>query len=79
MAKKKFFQTHIVGTGLNERLLIKEHEIVSFPASTYHKFTYPNGVVQLKNDFGVNTITLIPVMLTDEEALALMEKMAQSF
>jgi len=79
MAKKKYYKVHITGTGLNERLLIAEHEILPFEASTYHKFTYPNGVTQLKNDFGVSTITLTPISLTEEEALALMEKMAQSF
>lgn len=65
--KRKLFWALIVGTGLNDKILISAHEIMPYPASTYHKFTYPNGATQLKNDFGVSSITLYPVEMTDEE------------
>lgn len=65
--KRKLFKALLLGTGLNEQLLVTSHEIVAFPASTYHKLTYPSGVVQYKNDFGVSAVTLIPVEMTDDE------------
>lgn len=65
--KRKLFKALVQGTGVNDTLLIASHEIISYPASTYHKFTYPNGVVQLKNDFGVSSVTIIPIEMSDEE------------
>lgn len=65
--KRKLFWAWIVGTGVNEKILIAAHEVISYQASTYHKFTYPNGVYQLKNDFGVSAITIAPVELSEDE------------
>lgn len=65
--KRKIFKAILAGTGINETLLLNAHEIIPFPASTYHKLTYPSGIVQYKNDFGVSSVTLIPVEMTDDE------------
>lgn len=65
--KRKLFRATIQSTMSNENILVAAHEIVECPASTYHKFTYPNGVVQYKNDFGVSAVTLIPVEMTEAE------------
>lgn len=66
--KRRLHWIVLGGTGLNnEKILISAHEILPFPASTYHKLTYPNGMIQYKNDFGVSSVTLIPVDMSDDE------------
>jgi len=67
MAKIKLFRIILSGTGIQETLIVKTHEILSYPASTYHKFTYMNGTICLKNDFGVSSLTIWPIELTQEE------------
>ena len=57
MAKKKqVLKVKVTGTGLNEEFYCASHDIVSYPSSTYHKFTFVNGVVVWKNDFGVSQV-----------------------
>lgn len=69
MAEKKIklYRAIITGTGINEALLCISHEVVGYPASTYHKFVYPNGSIILKNDFGVSSVAIYPVEMTPEE------------
>ncbi len=69
----KYFNIRILGTGLNESILVKSHEIIPYPASTYHKFVFPNDCVILRNDFGVAQLVIDEVEMTKEEALARMK------
>lgn len=71
--KSKYLMVRLLGTGLNEVLLVKSHEIIPYPASTYHKFVFPNDCIILRNDFGVSQVVLDTVELTEEEALARMK------
>ncbi len=67
--KSKYFWVVMTGTGMNQTFLVKSHVISSYSASTYHVFTFPNGNIAYKNDFGVSDVVLTPVMMTDAEAL----------
>jgi len=69
MAKRKVISVLVQGTGVNEQFYALSHEIVAFPASTYHKFTYTNGVVVWKNDFGVSQIVITPAELPEGKEL----------
>lgn len=65
--KLKLYRAVITGTGINETILCLSHDIVGYSASTYHRFVYPNGVVILKNDFGISSVALYPVEMSPEE------------
>ncbi len=68
-AKRKYLWAQIIGTGMNQTILVQSHEVVPFPASTYHKFLLPNGKIAWKNDFGVSDVILSPVEMTEADAL----------
>lgn len=61
--KQKVLKVRVEGTGINQEFFAIAHEIVAYPASTYHKFTYSDGTVVYKNDFGVSQVTILPVDL----------------
>jgi len=65
--KNKYYRVLLLGTGLNETLLVAGHEVVAMPASTYHKFTFPDGRILWKNDFGVASVLVFPLDLTAED------------
>jgi hypothetical protein len=69
MAKAKIYKMQVLGTGVNEIFYALSHEIVAYPASTYHKFTYTNGVVVFKNDFGVSQVIITPAELPEGKEL----------
>jgi hypothetical protein len=69
MAKRKVISVQLLGTGVNETFYALSHEIVAYPASTYHKFTYTNGVVVWKNDFGVSQVIVTPAELPEGKEL----------
>lgn len=71
--KSKYFVVRIQGTGVNETVLVKSHEIIPYPASTYHKFVFPNDCVIYRNDFGVSQVIIDQVEMTDDEAIARMK------
>jgi len=56
MAKVLFVR--IVGTAINETFKAREHEVVGFPAGTYHKFQMEDGTTVYFNDFGVRSVTI---------------------
>lgn len=58
MSKKNEHVAMIRGTGIAQDTECVAHEIVGFPASTYHKFTYADGTVFWLNDFGIRSVTL---------------------
>lgn len=80
MASKsnKYYRVRMVGTGLNEELLVSAHDIVSMPASTYHKFTFPDGRVLWKNDFGISTVIVFPVEMSPDDYDAEVTRMVGS-
>jgi len=71
--KSKYLIVRLMGTNLNDSILVKSHEIIPYPSSTYHKFVFPNDCVIYRNDFGVSQVTIDVIELTEEEALARMK------
>lgn len=49
---------HVVmdGTGYHEDFYAYEHEILPYPAGTYHRFLLTNGDTVYYNDFGLRTL-----------------------
>lgn len=71
MAKKvKALRVRLIGTGLNTQFVCALHEVKAYHASTWHVFTYLNGVQAWKNDFGVSTIFIEEVEIDPSEAAA---------
>jgi hypothetical protein len=69
MAKKKLsgLKVTVLGTGINSTFLCRSHEIVPYPASTYHRFIHMDGSEELKNDFGVSSVIKIAVDIEADE------------
>lgn len=59
--KKAAYAVEMIGTGVQVNFDVVEHELVGLPATTYHKFTFPNGSVMFYNDFGVKSVTIKPL------------------
>ena len=66
--KVKCLRVRLLGTGLNTQFYCATHEVKAFNASTYHVFTYLNGVEVWKNDFGVSSIFIERVEIDPDEA-----------
>jgi len=48
----------VTGTGIHQEFKCKSHEVIGYPAGTYHKFIMPDGTIFLLNDFGIRTVTV---------------------
>ena len=69
MAQKtlKCLAVTVLGTGLTANFICQNHRVESYRASTYHVFTYLNGVEVWKNDFGISTVSITPIELTPDQ------------
>lgn len=56
--KKGLLKVRFQGSSTAEEFDVEKHEILAFPASTYHELTFPDGRVLLVNDFGIRTVGL---------------------
>lgn len=56
--KKSLIYVHILGQGINETFRAVSHEVMGFPAGTYHKFVMEDGTDVYFNDFGVRSVKI---------------------
>ena len=55
---KKLLYVRISGTGFSQTWKCVSHEVIGYPAGTYHVFKFEDGSIVYLNDFGIRTVTI---------------------